>query len=138
MSINNLSWEQVENPSKTKFKQLYLNKYRIKLGLFSNHKEQLPKSKPKHRNISIKELDHLIKPEMIKAKMMPDNQKVLTAQLLNKITQKQLEQEYFCQFPEIAQKKETKKKRSKTEQHQNNQYNKLQKTFARTAYLIVI
>ncbi|CAK75354.1 unnamed protein product (macronuclear) [Paramecium tetraurelia] len=44
MSINNLSWEQVENPSKTKFKQLYLNKYRIKLGLFSNHKEQLPKS----------------------------------------------------------------------------------------------
>ncbi|CAD8139365.1 unnamed protein product [Paramecium pentaurelia] len=136
MSINNVSWEQVENPSKTKFKQLYLNKYRIKLGLFSNHKEQLPISRPKHRNISIKELDHLIKPEMIKAKIMPDNQnqKVLTAQLLNKITQKQLEQEYFCQFPEITQ---TKKKRSKTEHH-NNQYSKLQKSFARTAYLIVI
>ncbi|CAD8044915.1 unnamed protein product [Paramecium primaurelia] len=139
MSINNVSWEQVENPSKTKFKQLYLNKYRIKLGLFSNHKEQLPKSRPKHRNISIKELDHLIKPELIKAKMMPDNQnqKVLTAQLLNKITQKQLEQEYFCQFPEITQ-TQTKKKRSKTEQHHNNQYSKLQKSFARTAYLIVI
>ncbi|CAD8060862.1 unnamed protein product [Paramecium sonneborni] len=136
MSINNLSLEQIENPSKTKFKQLYLNKYRIKLGLVSNHKEQLPKSRPKLRNISIKELDHLIKPEMIKAKIMPDNQKVLTAQLLSKIAQKQQEQEYFCKFPEITKQKT--KKRSKTEQHMDNQYNKQYKTFARTAYLIVI
>ncbi|CAD8042946.1 unnamed protein product [Paramecium primaurelia] len=136
MSLNNLSWEQLENPSKTKLKELYLNKYRIKLGLFTNHKEQIPKQKPKQRNISIKELDYLVKPEMIKARMITDNQKVLTAQLLNKIAQKQLEQEFFCQFPQITQKKT--KKRSKTEQHQNNYYSKQQKTFARTAYLIVL
>ncbi|CAK85105.1 unnamed protein product (macronuclear) [Paramecium tetraurelia] len=135
MSLNNLSWEKLENPSKAKLKEFYLNKYRIKLGLFTNHKEQLPKSKPKQRNISIKELDHLVKPEIVKARMITDNYKVLTAQLINKITQKQQEQENFCIFPQIKQKKT--KKRSKTEQHQNNQYNKQQKALARTAYLIV-
>ncbi|CAD8052880.1 unnamed protein product [Paramecium sonneborni] len=135
-SISSLSWDQQENPQKTKFKELYLNKYRIKLGLLSNHKEQLPKSKPNQRNISIKELDHLIKPEMIKAKIIPDNQKVLTAQLLSKVIMKQQQQEYFCHFPEMTKKKT--KKRSQTQQHMCNQQSKQQKTFARTAYLIVI
>ncbi|CAD8139516.1 unnamed protein product [Paramecium octaurelia] len=141
--LNELLYKQIKNfvvIKKNVIKQSKLGiigksiKIKIKRALFKQIQKQIRVIYKSQRVIT--KFNHLVKPEMLKARMITENQKVLTAQLINKITQKQLEQENFCVFPQITQKNT--KKRSKTEQHQNNQYNKQQKALARTAYLIVL